>query len=137
MPTGWAAGLQRSLVAFGGWTLGCSAVFWAVGPLLGQIPGMPSRLPMAALVFVVPAAVAVILSRREGTLRQLGRQFRLRSCSPWWWLAGALAPTVPTYADAWVHHGPWPFPGPFEVIGLGMAYTVSGLGEEAGWSCRG
>jgi uncharacterized protein len=128
------AGSLRSLVVFGGWALGCSAVFWAVGPLLGQIPGMPSRLPMVALVFVVPGAVAVALSRREGTMRQLGCQFRLRSCPPWWWLAGVLAPTVPTYADAWIHHGPWPFPGPLEVTGLGIVYTLSGLGEEIGWT---
>jgi hypothetical protein len=127
-------GLKRSLVVFGGWTLGCSAVFWAVGPLLGRIPGMPSKLPMAALVFVVPVAVAVSVSRREGTLRQLGRQFQLPSCSPWWWLAGMLAPAVPTYADAWVHHGAWPFPGPLEVIALGIAYTGAALGEEIGWT---
>jgi len=131
---GGRAGLQRSLVVFGGWTLGCSAVFWAVGLLLGQIPGMPSRLPMAALVFVVPVAVAVLRSHREGTMRQLGRQFELRSCSPWWWVAGMLASTVPTYADAWAHHGTWPFPGPLEVTGLGVVYTVSGLCEEIGWT---
>jgi hypothetical protein len=120
------AASRRSLMVFGGWTLGCSALFWAVGPLLGQIPGMPSRLPMAALVFVVPGAVAVALSRREGTMPQLGHQFQLRSCSPWWWLAGVLTPTVATYADALIHHGPWPFPGPLEVAGLGIVYTVSG-----------
>jgi uncharacterized protein len=89
---------------------------------------------MAALVFVVPGTVAVALSRREGTMRQLGHQFQLRSCSPWWWLAGALVTTVATYADAWTHHGPWPFPGPLEVTGLGIVYTVSGLGEEIGWT---
>jgi hypothetical protein len=61
---------------------------------------------MAALVFIVPGAVAVALSRREGTMRRLGHQFQLRSCSPWWWLAGVLAPAVATYADAWVHRGP-------------------------------
>jgi uncharacterized protein len=67
-------------------------------------------------------------------MRQLGHQFQLRSCSAWWWLAGGLAPTVTTYVDAWIHHGPWPFPGPLEVTGLGIVYTVSGLGEEIGWT---
>ena len=38
-------------------------------PLLGQIPRMPSRLPMAALVFVVPGAAA--RRRQPGQRRRL------------------------------------------------------------------
>lgn len=80
---------------------------------------------------VVPAAVAVTLSRRDGRLAELLGRCRPRG-HPGWWVAAALAGLVPTLLTG-LRLGPPPGLAPAGAAGLAALYLAGAFGEELGW----
>jgi len=124
----------RAMRRFALWALLGSVPFWIIGPLLGQVSGLPSALPMVAFVFVVPAAVAYGLSRREGSLERLRCETSVPAGAWGWWLVAACVVSGPILLEAWAHHGAWAAPSATAVIRLALAYAIAALGEEIGWT---
>lgn len=124
-------GLRRSLLRFATWALVGCVPFWGAGLAFGKIPWLP-QLPWAALGAVAPAAVAVVLARREGVLAELGAELRPRG-RPGWWVAAVAVGLGPTLLDA-LRHGPWSPPSVPVLTALFGLYVLGALGEELGWA---
>lgn len=125
-------------VAFGLVVL-ASIPFWTLGGLDADLV-LSGRLPPSALMFVVPALVAILLSYLghgwAGVKRLIGRLVpRARPPSwPWWVAAGAVMPLV--LAIAWLLRRPGIAIGVSAVDAsvLFAGFLVAAACEELGWT---
>jgi membrane protease YdiL (CAAX protease family) len=119
-----------------------SIPFWLVGAATGLqlLPG----LPVAALMFLSPVTAALICVYREkkttGVTELLKRSFDFRRIRPkiWYVPIALLMPGIMLLSYGLMHLLGAPLPAPqFTIsaaLGLSVAFFVSALGEELGWS---
>jgi hypothetical protein len=120
-------------------TLATSSLFWILGQM-GEASILLPGLPLSALMFVAPAIGALVALGPAATLRRVraagaaGRLSRIGGSLAW----APLMPAVVllTYPlQAWAGRPLPPFSAdPVDVLVLVLAFTVSAILEEVGWT---
>ena len=136
------SGLGMTEIArFVGATLATSALFWILGGI-GEASILLPGLPLSALMFVAPAIGALVALGPAATLRQLragvaaARRWPGRIGRSLGWAPLMPAVVLVTYPlQAWIGRPLPPFRVDWVVVlVLTMAFTVSAIVEEVGWT---
>ena len=131
------------LFGYFGWVVALSVPFWVAGYVISQLPQIPVKLPVSALMAVLPASVAVAFVYRDagvnGARTLLARAIDYaRVPNPVWiFVAIAFMPGVLAGAYLLMRLTGQPLPEP--VIALQMlppflvVFFIAGVAEELGW----
>jgi uncharacterized protein len=133
---------SRSPLSFIVLVFALSVPFWVIGALTGL--QLSPGVPVAAVMFVCPAAAAIILVYRRnhaaGVIALLKRSFDYQRIGAKAWYAPILLlmPGVSMFSYGVMRWMGIPVPTPhfalWETLGLMLACFVAALGEELGWS---
>lgn len=141
MTTG--ASSKRSLLKFYILVFALAVPFWLIGAVV-EVDGLPLDLPVSALMVVCPITAAWILVRREegpgGMRRLLTRVFDFRKITRrTWYLPSIFLMPIMLVLTYWamrlmglsLHE---PSTALLEIPILFVAYFISAVGEEGGWT---
>lgn len=111
-------------------------VFYLAGPILGSLRWLTnSNLPVAAVAVVCPAIAALVLSRRERSLRGLKSRLALNTVAWQTWIFAALAlPATVFAASALTGFRAFTAPTALGAGLIAIVYLVGALAEEIGWT---
>ncbi|MEU6132330.1 CPBP family glutamic-type intramembrane protease [Saccharopolyspora sp. NPDC047091] len=115
-----------------------SLPFWVLGALAGPVPGLPMGIPVSALMFIVPGAVALLLAARDGTARALLARLRPSRVGLVWCAGSALLISALVLGSCTALRVVLPLPPlglPWSSLPvLVVLFLLAATGEELGWT---